>query len=165
MAGEYPTLNEVEPSWADVRISIPIYNGPTVKTPDIAGIKVSDKLDIGVVRGASGGKKRKRTTGQLDDEASITFYMSGWRAHRDALASVAPLNDAGQKQIGLVGFDIIYQYTPPGSVDIFTIKVAGCRVAGRSFEGAEGPDAAKVEIPLSIMGIEEIADGVGIVLI
>lgn len=158
MAGEYPTLNEVEPSWADARITIPIYSGPTVSTPDIAGIKISDKVDVGIVRGTSGGKKRKRTTGQLDNDASITFYMSGWKLHRDALASVAPLNAAGKKQISLVAFDILYQYTPPGSTGIFTIKVVGCRVVGRSFDGAEGPDAQKVEIPLNIMDIEEDGD-------
>ncbi len=155
MSGEYPTLNEVEPSWADVTITIALYNGPTVSTPDIAGIKISDKVDIGIVRGTSGGKKRKRTTGQLDNDASITFYQSGWVLHRDALASVAPVNVAGQRQISLVGFDIMYQFTPPGSTKIFSLKVVGCRVVGRSFEGAEGPDAQKIEIPLNIMDIEE----------
>lgn len=144
---EYPTLNEVEPSWADFRISIPLYNGPTIKTPDIAALKWSDKVDIGVVRGV-GGKKRKRTTGQLDNDASMTLYMSGWRILRNALASKS-------KQISLVGFDVIGQFTPPGSSDIFNIKLVGARVAGRSFDAAEGPDAQKIEIPLNIMQIEE----------
>lgn len=158
MAGEYPTLNEVEPSWADVKITLPLYDGPIVDTPDIKGIKLSDKIDMGIVRGTSGGKKRKRTTGQVDNDASITFYMSGWRMLRDALATKAPLNASGKKQISLVLWDILYQFTPPGTEGIFTIKAVGCRVAGRSWEGAEGPDAQTIEIPLNIMDIEEEGD-------
>ena len=151
MAGEYPTLNEVEPSWADVRVSLPVYGAQTIITPDIAALKWSDKVEVGTVRGTNGGRKTKRTTGQYDCDASVTFYRSGWRLFRAALA-------ARDSRISLVGFDIIVQHTPPGSTDIFMVKIVGCRITGRSHDMAEGADAEKVELPINAMLIEE--DGV-----
>jgi hypothetical protein len=148
---EYPTLNEVEPSWADVQISIPVYDGPTVQTNDIAGVKWSDKVDVGVVRGTSGGKKRKRTTGAYDADATITFYKTGWKTMRKALR-------AKNRKLSLVVFDILIQHTPPGESGIHTVKIVGCRVIGRSGESTEGTDPEKIEIPLSIMQIEEDGD-------
>lgn len=148
---EYPTLNEVAPSWADVRIAIPVYDGPMVTTNDIAAMKWSDKVDVGLVRGTNGGRKSKRTTGQLDNDASITFYKEGWRVLRRALATK-------NKRISLVGFDILIQHTPPGESGIFTVSILGCRVIGRTSDMAEGADADKIEIPLNTMSIEE--DGV-----
>lgn len=151
MAQEYPTLNDVAPSWADVKIDIPVYGGATVQTSDIAAVKWSDKVEVGTVRGTSGGRKKARTTGQYDAEATITFYKAGWATMRAALASKNP-------KISLVGFDILIQHTPPGESGIHKVKVVGCRVLGRSGESTEGTDPEKIEIPLSVMLIEE--DGV-----
>lgn len=148
MADEYPTLNEVEPSWADIKASFPIYGGQTIITPDIAAIKWSDKVEVGIARGTNGGRKSKRTTGQYDCEATVTFYRSGWRLFRQSLASKNP-------KISLVGFDIIIQHTPPGSVEIFNVKIVGCRVVGRTADMAEGADPEKIEIPVNVMRIEE----------
>ncbi len=151
MAQEYPTLNEVEPSWADVKAAFGIYGSVTLTTDDIAAIKWSDKVEVGIVRGTSGGRKRKRTTGQADCDATVTFYKTGWKRFREALAQVKP-------QISLVGFDILIQHTPPGVTEIHTVKIAGCRVLGRSADMAEGADADKVEIAVNPMLIEE--DGI-----
>jgi hypothetical protein len=147
----FPDLNGVAPSWADVAISLPIYRGQTVKTSDIAELKWSDKVDVGTTRGTNGGRKSKRTTGQYDCEASITFYKDGWRVFRLALA-------AKNKRLSLAGFDVMVQHTPPGSSAIHTVKIVGCRVVGRTASMAEGSDADKIEVPLNCMRIEE--DGV-----
>jgi hypothetical protein len=148
---EYPTLQDIEPSWADVRANFPIYGGQTIITPDIAAIKWSDKVDVGLARGTSGGRKMKRTTGQYDCDATLTFYRSGWRLFRLALAEK-------DKRISLVGFDILIQHTPPGTTEIFNVKIVGCRVTGRSADMAEGSDPEKIEIPVNPMLIEE--DGI-----
>jgi len=148
---EYPTLNEVEPSWADLRLSFPLYGGETVITDDVAAVKWSDKVEVGIVRGTSGGRKRKRTTGQSECDCTVTFYKSGWKRFREALAKINP-------KISLVGFDIIAQHTPPGTTEIHNVKIAGCRVLGRSADMAEGADADKVEVAVNPMIIEE--DGV-----
>jgi hypothetical protein len=153
MGQEYPTLNDVEPSWADVTISLPIYNGETVATNDIAAVKWSDKVEVGTVRGTNGGRKSKRTTGQYDCDSSITFYKSGWKAFREKLAAINP-------KISLVGFDIMIQHTPPNSTAIHNVKIAGCRVLGRTADMAEGADADKVEIPINPMRVEE--DGISL---
>lgn len=145
---EYPTINGIEPSWADVAISIPLYSGPTVKTNDIAAIKVSDKVTVGMKKGTSGGRILARTVGELESDASITFYLGGWRVHMRALA-------AKNKRISLVGFDVQVLFTPPGETDIYKFKLVGGRVIGRSLDMAEGSDAQKIEIPLSIMRFEE----------
>jgi hypothetical protein len=154
MATEFPTLNEVEPSWADIRVNFPIYGGQTVVTPDIAAIKWSDKVEVGTVRGTNGGRKSKRTTGQYDCDGAITFYRSGWGIFRTALAT-------RNKKISLVGFDIIIQHTPPGVADILSVKILGCRILGRSLDMAEGSDAEKIEIPINPMRIEE-EDGISL---
>lgn len=152
----YPTLNEFEPAWCDVRIPIALYDGPVVETEDIAAIKWSDKVIVGAVKGTS-GRKRKRTRGDLEGEASITFYLSGWKKMKAAFRVVAPKRD-GKSQISLVAFDIPIQFTPPGSTDIFEILVRGGRVIGRSFDGKEGPEAQQIEIPLDIVEVEEDGD-------
>jgi hypothetical protein len=153
----YPTLNEFEPSWADIRIPIPLYAGPVVTTDDIAAIKWSDKVVVGAVRGTGGGKKRKRTTGQLENDASITFYLSGWKKMKVGLRTVAPQQN-GKYQVSLVAFDIPIQFTPPGSTEIFEVNIKGARIIGRTFDAAEGSDAQKIEIPLDIMQVEEDGD-------
>lgn len=151
MSHEYPTLNEVEPSWADVKLSFPVYGGETVLTDDIAAVKWSDKVEVGKVFGSGGGRVRKRTTGQYDSDATVTFYKTGWKRFRTVLA-------AKNSKISLVGFDILIQHTPPGSTEIHTVKITGCRVLGRSGDMAEGSDADKVEIAINPMLVEE--DGI-----
>lgn len=148
MASEYPTLNGVAPSWADIGVQFPIYGGNSVVTNDIAAVKWSDKVDVGTLRGTSGGKKLRRTTGQYDADATITFYKDGWRTFRDALK-------AKNAKISLVGFDVVISHTPPGDSGIHTVKILGCRVVGRSSDMSEGTDADKVEIPLNVMSVEE----------
>lgn len=147
---EFPTINGVEPSWADVKISIPLYSGPTVETNDIAGLKVSDKVTVGVKKGTSGGRILARTVGDLESDGSIIFYLGGWRKFMRTLATLAP-----DKRISLVGFDVMTMFSPPGETDIYKFKIVGGRVIGRTLDLAEGSDAQKIEIPLSIVRFEE----------
>jgi hypothetical protein len=160
---EFPLLNGVEPSWADASIKFTVYDGETISSADIAGLDVSDSLDIGVTRG-TGAQKRKRTTGQEDNECTLKLYRSGYRALVRAIMAKAPTRN-GQKQVGLVLFDIFYDHTPPGETDIFKLRVLGCRIAGRSFSGAEGSAADQVEVPVNCMKIVEIIDGEEVVLV
>ena len=145
---EYPTINGVEPSYADVKFEIPLYSGPTIQTNDIAGFKFSDKVTVGLKKGTSGGRIMARTVGDLESDASIIFYLGGWRKFMRGLAAI-------NKKISLVGFDVLTKFTPPGEIDLYKFKVVGGRVIGRSFDIAEGSDAQKVEIPISVMLIEE----------
>ena len=163
MAAEYPLLNGVAPSWADVTIKSAVYGGSMVETNDIAGIDFSDSLEMGVVRGV-GGQKRKRTTGQEDNEASVKFYREGFNTFVAALAQVAP-ERAGQKQIGLAVFDIYVFHTPPGDSGVHEVRILGCRLSGRKFSMAEGTDGDQVECDINCMKIVHIVDGNELVLI
>jgi hypothetical protein len=157
---EYPTLFGVDPSWADVSIKFGIYGGSQVQTSDIAAISCSDSLEIGVKRG-TGGKKTGRGTGQADNECSLTMYRVGLRTLLRELKAKAPLRN-GARAVGLVGFDILTQHSPPSldddSPDIYTIKIAGCRLAGRNYTMAEGADLDQVEVPINCMDILEKID-------
>lgn len=164
VAQAFPTLNGVAPSWADIEIAIPLYGGPTVKTSDIAALTCSDSVEFGTVRGTSGGRKQKRTTGQEDNEASLTLYRPGHQVLMRALMQLAPTKN-GQKKVGLVGFDIIVQHTPPGDTEIYCVKILGCRLAGREFNFAEGTDADQVSVPISCMQIVEVIDGQEVALL
>ncbi len=148
---DYPTINGFAPSWADLKVRIPLYDGPEVKTSDIAAIAWSDTVTTGKKRGTSGGRVAGSTTGEYDADGSITFYLEGWRTFRRALASK-------NKRISLVRFDVLVQHTPPGETDIHNAKMVGCRVLSRSAQEAEGADPSKREIPLEVIRVEE--DGI-----
>lgn len=149
-----PSLNGFAPSWADAAIKFGIYEGSLLEIADIKDISVSDSLTIGVQR-APGGRKRKRTTGELDNDASMTLYRAGLRNIASKLADVAPKRDGDIHQIGLVGFDIIVSHTPPGESAIFKIEIRGCRLSGRDWKMAEGPDAELVTVALNPMDVIE----------
>ena len=159
----YPSLNDFEPSWADIATTFSVYDGSLIDMADYAAIKVSDKVEVGERRGA-GPLITARTTGQGSQEASATFYRGGLRKLVRGLMAKAPLR-GNQRRISLVGFDILVQHTPPGESDIYVIKIKGCRLLGRSFDFKEGNEADKVEVALNPLQIVEIIDGQEVVLI
>lgn len=154
MAEEFPTLNGIAPSWADLKITGLVYDGEDIDVEDVSDISWSDPIEIGVQRG-TGGSIRRRTTGQSTPEASMTLYRSGWRKLKRALAAKAP-SKGGRKRIGVVGFDILVQHTPPGESEIYKVKIEGCRIKGRSMSMTEGVDPDKVEVPLFPIAVVEI---------
>jgi hypothetical protein len=160
---DYPSLNDIAPSYADVEVSYTIYDGQLLEMADIAGIKFGDKVEVGEQRG-TGGRLRKRTTGSSSAQASMDVYRSGHRKLVKALAAKAP-SRGNQKLISLVFFDITINHTPPGEIEIYTVKIKGCRLLGRDFDLKEGNDADKVAIGLNPMELVEVIDGEEIVLL
>lgn len=94
----------------------------------------------------------------------MELYRSGHRRLVKGLKAKAPVR-GNQKRISLVFFDITINHTPPGEVEIFTVKIKGCRLTGRDFDLKEGNDADKVAIALNPMEIVEVIDGEEIVLL
>jgi len=160
----YPTVDGVEPSWADIQVSCTVNGGDLLETADIAAVKWSRKVEVGERRGTSGGRVMARTTGQGSQEASITLYRSGLRKLIRSLAKNAPVR-GNQKIIGLVSFDVLIQHTPPGETDIYATKVKGCRYLGDSDDMKEGNEADKIEVTLNPIEIVQIVDGEEIVLL
>lgn len=156
---EYPVLDGIAPSWADVAIKCEIFDGPLVDVKDISAINTGSTVEIGEQRGASGGRIMRRTTGSVSHEASMTVYATGWQSMLRNLLSVAP-ERGNQKMISLVHFNIQIQHTPEGSEEIFERIIKGCRIAGVTKNGAEGSDADQVELTLNTIEIVDVVDGV-----
>ena len=160
----YPTLNGFAPSWADVSATITGEDIATLETADFAALNHSSLVEEGKQRGASGGRVLRRTVGTLTDEASVTYYKTGLMSLIRKLAAAAP-SRGNQKLVSLVFFDVLIQQTPPGSVEIFTVKWKGCRMIGDTAAMAEGVDADQIEVPMSVGQIVRIVDGEEIVLL
>lgn len=160
----YPSLNDVEPSWADIAVTATISGGALLDMDAIAALKWSRKVEVGERRGASGGRVMARTTGQGSQEASATLYRSGLRSLIKSLMPLAPTR-GNQVIIGLVSFDIVIQHTPPGESEIYQVKIKGCRYLGESDDMKEGNDADKIEVTLNPIEIVNIVNGKEVVLL
>ncbi|MCL2724854.1 MAG: hypothetical protein FWD69_10505 [Polyangiaceae bacterium] len=160
----YPSINDVEPSWADISATFTITGGDLLDTVDFASIKWSRKVDVGVRRGPNGGRIMARTTGEGSQDASSILYRSGLRRLIKSLMAVAPTR-GNQRRISLVSFDILIQHTPPGEIEIYTTKLKGCRYLGDADDMKEGPDADKIEVTLNPIEIVNIIDGQEVVLL
>jgi hypothetical protein len=160
----YPALNDYAPSWADISVTLTVSGGEALETADIAAASWSSSVEVGEMRGASGGRPMARTSGDVSYEASITLYRSGYRKLQKALAAVAPTR-GNQKLIGHAPFDVLIQHTPIGESEIYVTKIKGCRLLGASDDMAEGNEADKIEVTLNPMEIVQIIDGEEIVLI
>lgn len=164
----FPSLQDVEPSWADVAITATVGGGALLAMADIAALKWSDKVEVGQRRGTSGGRVMARTNGSVDYEASGTFYRAGHRRLIKALMAQAVVAGAvrgNQRLVSLVGFDIMIQHTPLGETEIYQVKLKGCRLLGRSHDMKEGNDADQIELQLNPIEIVEIVGGVEVVLL
>jgi hypothetical protein len=161
---EYPVLNGIAPSWADIVVNIMPSGTPLIKMIDIQSVNTSRSVEVGYQRGASGGRKLNRTTGAGDEEASITVYMSGYNQIVANLSEVAPRR-GNEYLISLVPFDIQLLWTPPGETSIKERLVEGCRIIGDTLNDTEGSDATVVELPLSVMRIVDVVNGRRIVMI
>jgi len=112
----------------------------------------------------SGGRVRRRTTGSVDYEASMTMYRVGYQQLLRALKALAPKR-GNQRAIAIVPFNIQILHTPPGSTEIFDVRIKGCRIGGRQLNGAEGTDADLVEVPLNPIEIADMIDGEEVVML
>lgn len=168
----YPSLNGVEPSWADIGVTLALSIGPApgpiLPMADISGIKWSRKVDVGERRGASGGRVMAQTTGQLTNEASMELYKSGKQLLLTALTLAAQTQGfvrGNQAIISLVRFDITIQYTPPGSIQIFETAIKGCRYLGDDDDAKEGTDPSKITISMKPIEIADLINGTEAVLL
>lgn len=157
----FPILNGVSPSWADMSFKA-IPSGVAIfDMSDVAAVSHGTTIEKGEQRGLSGGRVIKRTTGSQSHEGSITFYRDGFQKALTNLAALAPLR-GNQRAMGLVAFDAIIQHTPHNSVDIYEVRWKGVYFLGDSMSHAEGTDADKVEVALSIGERVHMINGVEI---
>lgn len=163
--GDFPTVNDIAPSWSDVDTVLNITGGISLKDIDYKGLKVNSTVAVGEQRGASGGRVIKRTTGAKTDAASASYYRSGLQKLFRAVSEVAPKDKQGRSQIGLVTFDVVCKHTPPGSTEIYCVIARGCRLIKLDLSMTEGNEADVVELDLSPAEVVWIVDGKELVLI
>ena len=161
-ANEYPVLDGICPSHADISVICTRTGLPLIDMSDIKSINTRTSLEVGEQR--EGGRLIRRTTGNAKDEASWTLYRSGYQKLIRGLKAAAPLR-RGQRLISLVHFQIKVAHTPPGDVEIYEMLIRGCRLMGRDMASAEGTDAQTVDVKLSPMQVIDIIDGEEVVLI
>lgn len=163
----YASTIEFAQSWADIGVTITPESSTKLDATDISAISHSGTITRGEQRGASGGRKKKRTRGSVAYEASITFYKSGLRKFKQALVDAAPeyARRGNQILIGLVVFDVDVQHSPPGVAEISHVRIKGALMSGYTDDMAEGEDAETVEVPLDVMEVVEVRNGVEIALL
>lgn len=149
---QFPTYNGVAPSWSNLQLNFGIYDGPSIQTRDVLSIDWSQSLELSEVRGLGGGLLA-RTQGQSSFEGSMTMTVTGWEILRRGLSDVAKQKDL--PGYSLVAMDISAAWALPGADDVKTVTLNGIRITGVSSSNAAGPDAAQVELTLSIARIVE----------
>jgi hypothetical protein len=163
---EYPSLNDVAPSWADIKTIVNISGGQTVVDIDYKSIKWSSKVERGEQAGASGGRVMKRTTGSVKDEGSCEYYKSGLRKLLKAIVGSTGIYTRGNQQlISLVSFDILIQHSVPGDDEIYEEVMRGCRLSSFESSMAEGNDAEIVPMDLAPMYCAWLIGGKEVVLL
>jgi len=157
-SNDYPLLDGVAPSWADINCIASKDGAPLLTVKDFQSINTNTTVEVGEQRGASGGRVIRRTTGQESFEANIVVYRTGYQSLIRSLMVHAPTR-GNSKAVSLVHFDIQVMHTPPGSDDVFEYQLRGCRLLGRALNSAEGTDSETVDLPLSLVQIVDIIDG------
>lgn len=155
----FPLLDNIAPSWADIALTVKGSSTPLLKTEDFKAINTNTTIEIGKLRGASGGRVRRRTTGSVDYDGSLTLYHQGWHA---LLANLGPamLTRGNQRVYGIIHFSLQILWTPPGSVEIFETRLKGSRLMGRTLASAEGTDPTELEVPISPGEIVDVIDNI-----
>lgn len=164
MNQEFPTLNGVAPSWADLKTTITPEGGSLIDTFDYASLSFGSTLEVGVQKGASGGRVMKSTTGDLSHEGTIAYYRSGLRKLLKGLMPLAPQR-GNQRLVSLVHQTILVQHSVPGDPEIYEVKLKGVRLTGFQFSMTEGNEADRVEVPVFVTEIALLIDGEEVVLI
>lgn len=157
---DFPVINGITPSWADILVSVSPESAPILELGDIKAINTDVTVELGEQR--SGGRVVKRTTGSVSYDLSMTLYRTGYQKLLRALAAVAP-SQGNKKRVSLVHFGLEIQHTPPNDSEIYVIRCKGVRYLGRAANDTEGTDPNEVEVKLSAIEIVDVIDGEEIV--
>lgn len=160
---EFPVLDGICPSFADISVRITPIGAPLIEMKDIKSIDSGSSVEVGEQLSAA-GQVMKTTTGKPKHEASMVLYYSGFVKLLDGLALVAP-SRGNEKLVSLVHFGMILIWTPPGSTDVFERRLKGVRFVGEKVGAAEGVDAQTVDVALHVKKIVNMRNGVEITLL
>lgn len=162
---QFPTMNGVSPSWAEVQGTVNIAGGPSLPNIDWKAFSWDSNVERGEQRGP-GGRVRARTTGKPNHTASATVYQSGLLTLVRALIPFAPKDSAGRPQLSKVKFDLVLKWSVNNDPDIIERRFKGCSLdkdAGSADDGSVDPTA--IDIDLNPLEITMVVDGQEVVLL
>lgn len=157
----YPTLQGEAQSWANIEVKANLYDGPSIDLSDIVGLD----WDIGAERGtqrSTNGSIKAFTRGQSTPSGKISFYADGCVSFIEKLIDIAIAKgfvENGEAKYGMVSFDILVQHTPLGSTGIRQVELLGCQLAKDAASYAEGSDADKNDLELSVKRVARVING------
>lgn len=146
---DFPVLDGFAPSWADLSMNFKGAVTPKLEMKDIASVESVASLEIGELRGLSGGKVVRTTTGASKYEGKLGLYQSGFVNLLDNLGPGMPTR-GGVRIYGTIHFDIQQFWTPPGTDEIYEKQMNGCRILGDTLAAAEGTDAQQIDVPMKV---------------
>lgn len=159
----FETLNGRAVSWAEASISCNVAGGVAMQQIDIKSVTHESAVEVGIQRGVSGGRTIKRTTGQITNTGSVTFYRDGNRDFKKVLSAAALtagyVNADGHVQLSLVRFDIIIVHSWLDDPEIYTRKLLYCRYLKDGSKSEEGTEAETVEVDVNPLRIVEVVNG------
>jgi hypothetical protein len=155
--GDYPTLNGVAQSWADLTITIDVYGAAQIDAEDVKDISWKRSVERGEQR-KTGGQLRARTAGQASYECTITFYASGYHKLIAALGAAAVaggyVDSTGAAQLSKVGWSTLVQHAPEGVDKPRKVSIQGCSLDEDGSDMSEGTDADTMATNVSPRRIE-----------
>lgn len=165
---EFPVIDRVVPSFADIKISLTPLSAPLISMKAIKAINMGRTVEIGKMRGASGGRVMARTTGQTDYTFSMTLYRPGWEQLIESLAAAAKSHAVrgNEVAISLVHFSADIIWTPPGATQKSHRRCKGLRIIGDTNNPTEGTDPDELEVTCDALTIADVlANGREIVML
>ena len=159
---EYPVYNGIVPSWCDIQATAQIEGGVALDLPHLQSINTGCEVEIGEVE--AGGRVIARTTGSSKHSASMQLTHRDYQEWLRKLAAVAPTR-GNQKVVGLVHVNLQILWTPPGTDDIYEVRVKGCRFSGRDLNSAKGTDPNMVDVKLNPIQVVDVVDGQEVVVL
>lgn len=153
-------VNGVAASWADAALRVTGVTLPLLELPDIASLEFESSVERGSQM--QGGRPIAFTRGVVSYSASLGLYLSGYDKLMGSVVTSAPTL-RGKRVAGRIAFDLDFSYSPPDVVSIFQWRLKGCQIDGHSLSGAEGSDAQQITVPMSVLEIVYVKDGVEIV--
>jgi hypothetical protein len=151
-----------------MQCKIVVTGQPILPMVDVNAVHTGRSNERGKQYGAMGGRLRRRTSGQVSQEASVTCYKSGFqpflRTLKNAGLALGYVR-GNQVAIGKVHFGMNLMWTPDQDTEIYERRVKGCSYLGDTVDASEGTDADTVECPLDVAEIADVIDGVEVVLL
>jgi hypothetical protein len=145
---EFPVIDRVVPSFADIKISLTPLGAPLIAMKMIKSISTGSTVEVGEMVGASGGRVMATTTGLVKYNYSMVLYRPGFEQLIEALAAAAkPFAIRGNEiAISLVHFNADLIWTPPGAIQKSHRRCKGLRIISDTNNPTEGTDPDELEV-------------------